>query len=775
MTTWSFLTDDEYQNNLAELWEAIVAPLRNTSDLPEDDFRQAFEMLKQIASAQTGIGSEIQSHRLTAKALSLKAVVEEFREKQKALETKTEEINAFDEAEKATAKANKTDLTRAEQQAIAWYDNVEKALQGLIKRIQNDETGVFVGGEPSLYMRRLVGAGGMMAITSPATPVKQNMLMTLLGVLVTENSLKEVFEDYITKKGNETKTFSQFLEDIVQLRNHTLFRAVLNKIEEKLSVKEGTGFLLSGAEYRQSEKTTVEATTGKRKPKTLEEKTRTETVLTELLRKEKPDATDVFTEIKPPTINIQEENKAVSVRFKLSKDQEITVNTSEINFSNLRKGILLYLDALATPELGDVDPVTKKPTVYAKWAYSDFMKFYRGTLKAIERAKPKTTKTAGQRLEDLAKAFVEREKLLRFGKQPSTEAKATPTAPIGVQTTFGNAIRDYYITHFGPEATKVKSFGLSVIFNTIADKLGLGSSLLPSVVYDVWINANIHNLLREAETGVNPTGEPNELRLKALQQKYRQALLPYGFDVDFSFDEATRRVNIVVKDFEKGKLYIRENNSIVSNNMKHHDLATFNAINKASKRSPLSKIREEWKQKRMFFASEPTETVQSKAQRLTNLTRVFQRRFGEEWHSIFQTGTEPVGALVLKELENAISHFMNIKYDTDGNVFLLPSHPFYQKIQQSPKNKKLTEMFDGKKEISVEEIFKHGKKGVKAERKSRKLLDLYKDYINRLREGGVPMAFAEQVLMNALYVDPTKPMEPRKLQALLWVCTRGAV
>jgi hypothetical protein len=55
------------------------------------------------------------------------------------------------------------------------------------------------------------------------------------------------------------------------------------------------------------------------------------------------------------------------------------------------------------------------------------------------------------------------------------------------------------------------------------------------------------------------------------------------------------------------------------------------------------------------------------------------------------------------------------------------------------------------------------------------LWDLYKDHMDTLREGGVPMAFTETTLKNALYIDPTKPMEPRKLQALLWVCTRGAV
>jgi len=762
---WTFVTDGDFMSpdgGLAKLWETVVS-----ADLSDDDMKQAFKMLQDIASAKTGAGSGVASHRLTGKALRLQDVIQSFREAQTPT-AETQELHAFNEAEKSStkkAKADGLDLTEAEKKAVAWYDNVEKALQGLIKRIQYDQTGAFIGGEDeTLFMRRMVGAGGLMAITSPATPVKQNVLMTLLGVLVTENSLKEVYEDYIKTTDNKPKTFVQFVEDIVQPENHKWFRAVLNKIDEKLSVEKGTGFLLSGAEFRRSEETTEE----KRKAKTLEQKTKQETVLTEVLKKENPKATDVFTEIQPPTLNIPKGSKAVDVRFKLSENQEITVKTAGIDFNKLRKGVLLYLDALATPELGDIDPVTKEPTVQAKWTFDDFMQFYNNTTEVIEKAKLTM-------LEDLGKAFIEREKQLRYGEKPLAEAKSTQTAPVGAQSVFGNALRDYYITHFGAEATKVKSFGLSVVFKTLADRLGLGSSLLPSVVYDVWMNANIHNLLREAETGVNNTGLPNKERVYALQQKYRQALLPYGFDVEFSYDERNKTVNVAVKDFETGKVYQRKTENIGVFEMEKHDLATFNAIKTAPENTPLNQIRNEWKQKRMFFASEQTEATKEKALRLTNLTKVYLRRFGEEWHSVYQAGTEPAGATVLKELENALSHFMNIRYDQDGNVFILPTHPFYRKIQQSAKNEELKQLFDGKKEVAIEEIFQHGKEEILTGKNKKALWDLYKAHVDKLREGGVPMAFSEEIMKNAMYVDPTKPMEPRKLQALLWVCTRGAV
>jgi hypothetical protein len=286
------------------------------------------------------------------------------------------------------------------------------------------------------------------------------------------------------------------------------------------------------------------------------------------------------------------------------------------------------------------------------------------------------------------------------------------------------------------------------------------------------MNANVHNLLREAEAGVNDTGLPNENRIKALQQKYRQSLLPYGFDVVFDFDENTKRANVVVKDFGTGKVFQRKAKYISASEMKENDLAILNAINS----SPLlSKIRDEWKQKRMFFASEPTETTKEKALRLTNLTKVFLRRFGEEWHSVYQAGKEPAAATVLKELEKAVNHFMNVRYDQDGNVYILPTHPFYQKIQRSAKNEELKQLFDGKREVAIEEIFQHGKKEVSTGKNTKTLWELYKADIDKLREGGVPMAFSEEIMKNALYTDPTKPMEPRKLQALLWVCSRGAV
>jgi len=784
MKEWLFQSDSDFLWNpenpteikgLAKLWETIIDPLRGSLDFPEDDITQAFNMLQEISKAPTGAGLPVSAHRQTGKAVRLMDVIEGFRATQTA-QTETVELHGYEEAVKASvakAKADGLGLTEAEKKAVAWYDNVEKALQGLVKRIQYDKTGAFVGGEETMFMRRMVGAGGMMAITSPATPVKQNVLMTLLGVLVTENSLKEVFEDYIKAEGNQAKTFSQFVEDIVQLQNYTWFRAVLDKIEEKLSVKEGTGFLLSGAEYRRSEVTTEPETKGKRKGKTLEEKTRRETPLTEELRKLQPTADDVFTAIKPPSLAVSDEDKAVNIKLKLDKDQEITVKTVGMNLSNLRKGILLYLDALATPELGDVDPLTKKPTAQSKWAYSTFQRFYTQTPKAVQEAKTALSEPEGQKLlEDLIKSTIERERRLRYGEKPSKETRETKTAPIGKQSVFGNALRDYYVSHFGAEATKVKSFGLSVVFNALADRLGLGSSILPSVVYDVWMNANINNLLREAEAGVNNTGAPNELRLKALQQKYRQALLPYGFDVALSFDEEAKRANIVVKDFETGKVYQRKRNRISASEMGETDLATFNAINNSP---TLSKIREEWKQKRMFFASEQTEDVQKKRSRLTNLTRVFLTRFGEEWHSVYQAGTEPAGAIVLKELENAVNHFMNIKYNQNGDVSLLPTHPFYQKMQSLTRNTKLQSLFDGTKEVSMEDVAKYGKQELSVGTKTKALWDLYKDYMNNLREGGVPMAFTEEVMRNAMYTDPTKPMEPRKLQALLWVCTRGAV
>jgi hypothetical protein len=766
-TNWSFLTDDDYKSavvGLAKLWETIVGPLVGTAHLSADDNTQALNMLRDIAEAPTGVSVPMTAHRQTGKAVRLQDVIEGFRKTQTptAPVTETLETHGFNEAERATATKAKADgvgLTEAERKAIAWYDNVEKALVGLVKRIQNDDKGAFVSGEEAMFMRRMVGAGGMMAITSPSVPVKQNFLMTMLGIVVTENSLKEVFEEYKKETGNKTKPFSQFVEDIVQAENYTWFRNLLDKIEKRLSVEEGrTGFLVRGAEYS-----------------TTKERTREETVVTEILRREEPTAKDVLRPITPPSPAETKEGKQVGVQLRLSRDQEITVYTYNRHFGSLMKGILLYLDALASPELSEPDSPP------AKWKYNEFMQFYTDTKNAIEKAKmnPALSEEAVKRLEDLTKAFMEREELLRYGKQPSRRIQMTETAPIGEQSVFGNAVRDYYVTHFGAEATKVKSFGLSVLFKTLADKLGLGSSVLPSVVYDVWMNANVNNLLREAETSVNPTGEPNELRLKALQQKYRQALLPYGFDVDFSFDETTKRANIIVKDFDTGKVYQRKTQYIGAFEMEEGDLAMIDAMNKSP---TLSKIREEWKQRRMFFASEPTETVQSKAQRLTNLTRVFLRRFGEEWHSVYQAGRDPAGAIVLKELENAVNHFMNIKYDTNGNVSILPTHPFYQRIKQLAENTELQQLFDGTREISVEEIYEHGKKLLPVgldkrtnQPRTKMLWDLYKDHMDNLREGGVPMAFAETIMKNALYIDPTKPMEPRKLQALLWVCTRGAV
>ena len=747
MTNWSFLTDDEFISNLAELWKTIVDP----NQLSNDEFNQALEMLQQIASAKTGFGSWIQSHYLTAKALPLKTVVERFREKQKAAETGTQELNAFDEAEKAiVSKANGSDLTKAEQQAMEWYDNVEKALLGLVKRIQTDETNAFVGGDDGMFMRRLVGAGGMMAITSPSIPVKQNMLMTMIGIVVAENALKEVFEEYVKEQGNENKTFMQFVEDIVQTQNSEHFRKFLNKVEERIFVgsetkkeatqeTKGTSFWVKGIEQLKEEGVTAEK------------------------------------EITPLPFVEGEEGGKVTAKLKLGENQDITVVMENKKLSNLQKGILIYLDALATPEFSNIDPATKKPSVITKWTYQNFVDFYENTQKAIETAN--LSESAKQQLAELMTSFFDRERRLRYGTKPSKKAKKVKTAPIGEQSVFGNAIRDYYITHFGAEATKVKSFGLSVVFNTIADKLGLGSSVLPSVVYDVWINANIHNLLREAEEDVNKTGMPNNDRLTALQQKYRQALLPYGFDVAFSFDETTKRVNVVVKDFETGKVYQRKTRRISVYNMKDEDSNVFTAITNSP---TLRKIREEWKQKRMFFASKQTEVLPEKAQRLTNLTKVLLRRGRTEWHSVFQAGAETAGALVLKELENAVNHFMNIRYDQEGNVYILPSHPFYQKIQGLEKTQNLKNLFDGTKEVSIETIYQVGKNETvnvvsKTIQQPKPLWELYKNYIDTLREGGVPMAFSEQILKNALYIDPTKPMEPRKLQALLWVCTRGAL
>lgn len=128
---------------LAKLWETVVS-----ADLSDDDMKQAFKMLQDIASAKTGAGSGVASHRLTGKALRLQDVIQSFREAQTPT-AETQELHAFNEAEKSStkkAKADGLDLTEAEKKAVAWYDNVEKALQGLIKRIQYDQTGVF-GGE----------------------------------------------------------------------------------------------------------------------------------------------------------------------------------------------------------------------------------------------------------------------------------------------------------------------------------------------------------------------------------------------------------------------------------------------------------------------------------------------------------------------------------------------------------------------------------------------------------------------------------------------------
>jgi hypothetical protein len=705
--TWMFIKDTDYfgEGGLAELWKAIVSPVVGQG-FSKEDLQVALEMLSEIAKPQT----PVKSFQETAYAKSLNAVVEGFKAD--------------------VANSNGKTFEQIRQQAENWYDQVEKVLLGLVSRIHNDTSGAFVSGDPQMLMRRTVGLGGMMAITSPSIPVKQNILMTILGAVVSENALKDVYEEY--KKANNIKDlpFSRFVEELVQPTNYTWFRKFLDKAEMAIYGKEGvTSYKVSGTEYR------VGGT-----PK------QGETV-----------------SIVPPSE--APKGETLKAQLKLGENEIIQVETQKMLSSNLLKGILLYVDALATPAFSDNTPMKK-------WAWNEFSQFYTDTQKAINDAKAKLTPEEGQQLEKLGTAFLQREQVLRYGETPSETSKLLETSPIGERSAFGNALRDFYVTHFGSEATKVKSFGISVLFNTLAEKLGIGSSIMPSVVYDVWMNANIHNLLREAETGHNNTGLPNAERLSALEEKYREALLPYGLDVQIGYTDGTP--DITVKDYRTGKVFRREvtkeSKIVKATPMTNSDQKIADTIINAPEDSVWGRIRKEWDDRRMFLSSEKTETGAQKAQKLTDLTKVFMRRAGrEEWHNVSFGGRQTAGEIVLKELEKAVKHFMTVAYDTaSGEVRLLPNNPAYQAIMQlvgkdeTPKQ----QLLDKNGEMPIQKIIDSG---------NTEVWKKYKDHINTLREGGVPSAFSEQVLKNALYTDKTQPMKLRALQALLWVCTRKAL
>jgi hypothetical protein len=698
--TWTLVQDTDYAgvNGLAELWKAIVSPAVG-QDFSDEELQTAYAMLSEIAKPQT----EVKSYQQTATAKSLQDVVESF---------KAEVANS----------SGKT-FKEIRQQAENWYDQVEKMLKGLVYRIQNDKSGAFIGGDPAMLMRRTIGLGGMMAITSPSVPVKQNVLMTIIGAIASENALKEVYEEYKTEKGLSNLTFRDFVEELVQPTNYTWFRKFLDKVEYAVFGREGvTAFKVTGKE---------------------------ETVAT------------------PPPVT----EKGIPVTSTLNLGKEtIKVETQSMMFSNLLKGVLLYVDALATPELSDDTPI-------AKWTWNDFNRFYNNTLTAIKEAKnnPELEPEVGQQLEKLGKAFIDREKTLRYGEKPSKTSKAVETSPIGSGSPFGNAVRDFYVAHFGGEATKVKSFGISLLFNTIADKLGIGSSILPSVVYDVWMNANVHNLLREAESGFNDTGLPNADRLKALEQKYREALLPYGFDVEMGYDEKNK-LQIAVKDYKTGNVFQRKTTPTGKNRgveiipMTDTDKKIADTFKNAPDNTVWAQIRKEWEDRRMFLASEATQATSDKAQRLTNLTRVFLRRGGrEEWHSVFMAGEETAGETLLKQLEKAVNHYMSVAYDTTtGEVRLLPNNPAYQAIMQMVGNNETLkqQLLNENGEMPIQNI---------ANSNNTALWNKYKQHINELRAGGLPSVFSEHVLKNALYNVKSKPMSIRALQALLWVCTRKAL
>jgi len=710
MNEWVFLKDIDYTKvkGLAKLWEIIVSPAVGT-DFTQEDLQAAFDMLNEIAQPKT----PVKSFQETAYAKRLNQVVKEF--------------------ETHVANSNGKSFEQIRMQAENWYDQVEKVLLGLVHRIQNDTNNAFVGGDPAMKMRRIVGIGGLMAITSPSIPVKQNVLMTIIGTVVSENALKEVYQEYKEKNNLPDLSFRQFVEELVQEKNYTWFRSFLNKVEKAIYGREDvTAYKVLGKEYKAGTK----AKKGE------------------------------ITAITPPLESTTD--KIITATLNLG-NETIKITTPSIRFSNLLKGILLYVDALATPEFSDDTPMRK-------WTWDDFTKFYTDTENAIKKEKAKMIPEAGEKLEEISRKFIEREKTIRFGEEPSVASRELQTSPVGERSLFGNALRDYYVTHFGSEATKVKSFGISVLFNTLAEKLGIGSSIMPSVVYDVWVNANIHNLLREAETAYNKTGLPNNERLQALEQKYREALLPYGFDVEIKYNYKNDTPEITVKDYRTGSVFQRKTTEgkttkgVEQIKMNEQDQKIADVFINATENSVWGKIRKEWDERRMYMASEPTTNDAAKAQRLTNLTKVFLRRGGrEEWHGVFLKGKEPAGELVLRQLEKAIKHYMTVAYDTTtGEVRLLPNNPAYQAIMQLVgNNQELKEkLLNERNEIPVQKIINSD---------NEELWKKYKNHLDDLRNGGVPSAFSEQVLKNAFYTDKTQPMKTRALQALLWVCTRKAL
>jgi len=740
---WSFIKDEEKETTnetpLASLWEAVVSPAeRYAASLGEeftnDDLQQALAMLKEIESpAPTDVGS----YQLTSQAKTLKRVVANF---------KTH-----------VAKAGGRDFEEIRRQAEDWYDEVERVLLGLVNRFQRDtdpDSG-FIGGDPAMKMRRTIGLGGLMAITSPSVPVKQNVLMTIIGAVVSENALAEVYREYKEKSNRPDLTFRQFVEELVLPQNYTTFRDFLNRVEKYIfgekvektifGEKNVTSYKVSGKEY----KIGAEPQGGE-----------TEPILTP--------------KVTPKAETEAKAAETIRVQLKLGNEVHEVV-TPKMFSSNLLKGILLYVDALATPEFSDDAPVTK-------WTWDEFQTFYTQTNEAIKKAN--LSPEAKAQMKELGKRFLEREKSIRYGAKPTPETQGVPTAAVGERTTFGNALRDYYVMHFGSEATKVKSFGISLLFNTLAEKLGVGSSLLPSVVYDVWMNANVHNLLREAERGHNATGLPTTERVAALQQKYREALLPYGFDVEIKYDSNNNRAEVVVKDYKTGNAYRRKytaegrKHRVEATALEGDDDAIVKAIQSAPDDSAWGRIRKAWEERRMFLASEQTESMFSttesqptpKIRRLGNLTQVFLvRREKEEWHSVASLGKESAAQLVLKELEKAVEHFMTVAYDPKtGDVVLLKSNPAYQAIMnlvgkdEALKQKLLNE----RGEMPIQYIANAGRT---------ELWEKYKEHINKLREGGVPSVFSEHIMKNALYSDKQKPLKIRALQALLWVCTRRAL
>ena len=639
----------------------------------------------------------------------------------------------------------KEEATELMEQAKKWYDHIEKIFSHVVDAYEQGRWGVG-SADSNLRMRRLVGISTMLGITSPSVKVPHNILMTLIGATVAEIQLKEMLER--AQQKDPTMTFEKLVQRVAN--DYDTLREFLSGVEEKIY----------GSPTRTKEGAPLSAFLV----------TKREASVT------KPEKGKII--VHQPTFT----EPAMTVTLKDKETVKVVMN--RMMSGNMLRGILSYVDALSQPELGDTT------NVVSKWTANQFFDFYSQVASAISAEETPTVE------KEMLSAFIEREKHLRFGKGeiPVGEPEAK-YAPITEESPpFTTALRKFIINNFGAQAAKTKSFSVSAFFSAVAEKLGIGSSVLPSVVFDTWMNANLHTMLREIDE-TNTTAP----RLVKIANVMRQAILPYGFDVEIT--EAEGEPVVRLKDYLEGKVYERTGRSYSGKPFTDEtDKAIHNRFT-GKGASPIYKaIANAFRERRMYLHS-PKSTEEG-VERLIDVTKV--GTYGKSIESkapkeiVFkgrsEASTEEAGKLMFKDIEDLLKHWMTTHYTSDGRVFLVEGNPFYEMLKETEgiKNKGLlkTAVVDEKevpvvyvsdlvRETTLLEPAGRGKyKVTNQESPNAKTLNyLYKRYIDRFRKGGFISLLGEQTLKNALYIpegakEGEGRLDIRALQALIWVCTR---